>query len=114
MKRTEAIEWLKNIKEKYIHGGDDFYDYQRRTAIDYAISVLENIQQKPTTKADRIRAMTDEELANYLNDTGWGCYLCAETRRLASEPLLRNETCDGKCVQHCLEWLQQPAEVEHD
>ena len=51
MKRTEAIEWLKNIKEKYIHGGDDFYDYQRRTAIDYAMSVLENIEKKPTCEA---------------------------------------------------------------
>lgn len=41
MNRTEAIEFLNSIKDKYIHGGDDFYDYQRRTAIDYAVAVLE-------------------------------------------------------------------------
>ena len=98
MKRTEAIEWLKNIKEKYIHGGDDFYDYQRRTAIDYAMSVLENIEQKPKTNADLIRAMSDEELAELLSDDERAC-----------PPRHRN--C-RKHITECggcwLEWLKQP------
>ena len=42
MTRSEEVEWLKSIKEKYIHGGDDWYDYQRRQAIDYAVCILEN------------------------------------------------------------------------
>ena len=62
------------------------------------------------TNADRIRAMTDEELATHLHDIGWDCHLCAEHGRLDNEPLLRGEKCDEKCVEHCLEWLQQPAE----
>ena len=64
----------------------------------------------PCTNADRIRSMSDEELAKHLADIGWDCNLCAEHRRLDNEPLLRGEKCDEKCAEHCLEWLQQPAE----
>ncbi len=64
------------------------------------------------TNADRIRAMSDEELATHLYDIGWDCQLCAEYIRLENEPLLRGEKCDEKCVEHCLEWLKQPAEGE--
>ena len=42
MDRLEAIEWLKSIKEKYVHGGDDFYDSKRRSAINFAIIDLSN------------------------------------------------------------------------
>lgn len=62
------------------------------------------------TNADRIRSMTDEELATHLHDIGWDCHLCAEHGRLDNEPLLRGKKCDEKCVEHCLDWLQQPAE----
>ena len=65
---------------------------------------------KAKTNAYRIRAMTDEELAAHLVDIGFDCHLCSEHRRLDNEPLLRNEKCDERCEQHCLEWLQQPAE----
>lgn len=68
------------------------------------------VQFVPTTNADRIRAMSDEELASHLHDIGWDCHLCAEHRRLDNEPLLRGEKCDEKCVEHCLEWLKQPEE----
>ena len=60
------------------------------------------------TNANHIRSMTDEELATHLHDIGWDCHLCAEHGRLDNEPLLRGEKCDEKCVEHCLEWLQQP------
>ena len=69
-------------------------------------------EEKVQTNADRIRAMSDEELATHLHDIGWDCHLCAENRRLENEPLLRGEKCDEKCVEHCLEWLKQPAEEE--
>ena len=64
------------------------------------------------TNADRIRAMSDEELAGHLHKIGWDCHLCSEHMRLDNEPLLRGERCDEKCVKHCLDWLKQPAEVE--
>ena len=66
--------------------------------------------KKPQTNADRIRDMSDEELAKHLVDIGWDCHLCEEHRRLDNEPLMRLEKCDEKCAEHCLEWLQQPAE----
>ena len=71
--------------------------------------ILEQMKNQQTN-ADRIRAMSDEELAAHLYDIGWDCHLCAEHRRLDNEPLLRGEKCDEKCVEHCLEWLKQPAE----
>lgn len=69
-------------------------------------------QNMPQTNADRIRAMSDEELARHLHCIGWDCHLCAENIRLDNEPLLRGEKCDEKCEEHCLQWLQQPAEGE--
>lgn len=42
MTKIEAIEWLKSIKDKYISGGDEWYDQRRRQAIDYAIDMLNN------------------------------------------------------------------------
>ena len=36
-----AIFWLKQIKEKYIHGGDEEFDSCRKRAIDIAIKELE-------------------------------------------------------------------------
>ena len=66
----------------------------------------------PFTNADRIRSTSDDELAKHLVDIGWDCHMCAEHRRLDNEPLLRGEKCDEKCVEHCLEWLQQPEEEQ--
>lgn len=41
MTREEAIEWIENIKEKYIHGGDEAFDDARRKALDMAIEALQ-------------------------------------------------------------------------
>lgn len=102
MVRTEVIEWLKSIKEKYIHCGDDFYDHQRRTAIDYAVGFLEG--QKPMTKADRIRAMSDEELADFLGMLCHGIEDCADCP-------LYHDGCPGSGeFYEWIKWLQQPAE----
>ena len=64
------------------------------------------------TNAQKIRAMSDEELARHLHCIGWDCHLCAEHIRLDNEPLLRGEKCDEKCEEHCLQWLQQPPKGE--
>lgn len=36
----EAIKWLNQIKEKYIHGGDEEFDEKRKEAIEIAIEKL--------------------------------------------------------------------------
>lgn len=60
----------------------------------------------PMTNADRIRGMSDEELAHLLHDHS--CSLC---------PL--NYKCDGrvevgrkKCKEYWLRWLKAPVEVD--
>lgn len=51
------------------------------------------MKTKPMTNADRIRAMTDEELAKILNG---GCHQGAK--------------CNENCVLCWLEWLRSPVE----
>ena len=67
------------------------------------------VHEKPTN-ADRIRSMSDEKLAKHLADIGWDCHFCTEHWQLDNEPLMCGGKCDEKCAEHCLEWLQQPAE----
>ena len=59
---------------------------------DTALVCVDRVIGKPMTNADRIRAMTDEELAELLfqvgYDNGWGM------------------------KEYALEWLQQPAEED--
>lgn len=50
---------------------------------------------KVATNADRIRAMTDEELAEFISTCG-----CPDHAR----------DCRASCAKCTLEWLQQPAE----
>ena len=86
------------------------YEGQAEYLIANGVTVQESKLGVKKTNADRIRSMSDEELATHLHDIGWDCHLCAEHRRLDNEPLIRGEKCDEKCAEHCLEWLKQPAE----
>ena len=56
------------------------------------------------TNADRIRAMTDEELANYLINIEY------ETAQRAGINVSHDEVC--RIAHECLEWLKQEAEDE--
>lgn len=58
------------------------------------------------TNADRIRAMSDEELADFLSKEIWRCdcyKVCKECPRWI-----------GNCCLPLDEWLQQPTEGEKD
>lgn len=57
-------------------------------------------KQKPQTNADRIRAMSDEELCEMLT-AGTGGFDCGTCRD--------SNACDRECELHCAEWLKQPA-----
>ena len=88
MTRKDAIEAIK------CNWPDSRYTILRE-ALDMAVKALEDVTDKNVgkmTNADRIRAMTDEELAELLfrvgYDNGWGM------------------------KEYALEWLQQPAEEE--
>lgn len=56
--------------------------------------------RKTTTNADRIRAMTDEELCKFLGEYKF-CDICEEW--------CDSCTYNGDCDKRLLEWLQQPA-----
>lgn len=50
---------------------------------------------KPTTNADRIRSMSDEELADFITDDMCGL--------ICGDPL----ACEGQCKQKMLDWLKR-------
>ena len=62
-----------------------------------------NKSKKPKTNADRIRAMSDEDLAEFLDE-------CENKGYVDSSVALDNY---GKMLP-MLEWLKQPAEVKDD
>ena len=56
---------------------------------------------EPITNADRIRAMSDEELCKFLGECKF-CDICVEG--------CDSCTYNGDCDKRLLEWLKQPAE----
>ena len=70
---------------------------------------IEPTQWKPTrTNGDRIRAMSDEELAdNWMKDY-IVCHRCAYVEECECDEYVTIE----KCKEGLLEWLKQPMEVE--
>lgn len=61
-----------------------------------------------TTNADKIRSMTDEELANWLARTQYANMM--EAAEIFGTKLpFKEETLKGS-EKECLEWLQQPAD----
>ena len=69
-------------------------------------------QKKSQTNADRIRAMSDEDLANFLHKVvcKFMCEYCKEYERIKAAKGHAN--CNGECDKAYLEWLKQPAEEE--
>lgn len=62
------------------------------------------------TNADRIRAMSNEELANWLARTQYANMMVA-AEIFGTKLPFEVETLNGS-EKECLEWLQQPAEGE--
>lgn len=67
-------------------------------------------EKKRTTNADRIRAMSDEELVVFLDEFSGRCLDCAEDAKNKSCPIYK----EGRYCRprHIMEWLQKPAEGE--
>lgn len=61
-----------------------------------------NCENKIVTHADRIRAMSDEELGEFLYSCEF-CNICEEG--------CDNCKYNGKCERRLVDWLKQPAEV---
>lgn len=63
--------------------------------------------KKPMTNADRIKAMSDEELANYMAKTLIANI--AEALKIANIPWKPHADLQELTAKYCLEWLRQPA-----
>lgn len=68
----------------------------------------------PMTNADRIRAMSDEELAEYLwtfDDFDMQIQFCKNLTECDKILDTDDEIPDEKCMGCLIEWLKQPAEM---
>lgn len=75
----------------------------------YPCGVLDERKRKQTN-ADRIRAMSDEELANWLARTQYENMMEA-AEIFGTQLPFKEETLKGS-EQECLQWLRQPVEGE--
>ena len=91
-----SIEWFDAAKQEYYVGYSSY-------VIDNVLGWLKEyfeIVEAPKTNADRIRAMSDEELAELVGKYVY-CGLCPLQHRCVA----------GECSKVVMEWLKQPAEV---
>lgn len=67
------------------------------------VPVVVDTKPKPITNADRIRSMTDEELADWL-----GVYCNGQTAQEIGKPCASGM---GSCEECWLDWLREEAET---
>ena len=97
MTREEAIEAIK------CNWPDSRYTILRE-ALDMAVKALEDVTDKNVgkmTNADRIRAMSDEELVEFIKNIKVRAVLCKAVKN--------NDAFEKLCSA---EWLKQPAEED--
>ena len=97
MTRKDAIEAIK------CNWPDSRYTILRE-ALDMAVKALEDVTDKNVgkmTNADRIRAMNDEELAEFIKHIKVRAAFCKAVKD--------NDAFEALCSA---EWLQQPAEED--
>ena len=97
MTRKDAIEAIK------CNWPDSRYTILRE-ALDMAVKALEDVADKNVekmTNADRIRAMSDKELAEFIKHIKVRAALCKAVKN--------NDAFEELCSA---EWLQQPAEED--
>lgn len=93
-----SIEWFDTAKKEYFLG---YSSYNIENVLGWLKEFFE-IVEAPKTNADRIRAMSDEELCEFLSQYKF-CDICEEG--------CDNCTYNGDCDKRLLEWLKQPAET---
>ena len=112
--REKLVELLKEAPYNIFGNklGNCYFDSCLEMIADHLIAHGVTVQEcklgVKKTNADRIRSMSDEELAIHLN-IGWECSTCKEQIWIDNKFSLGD--CDMNCVGHCLEWLKKPAEV---
>lgn len=98
----------KKVGENFYHIGYSSYDVE--TVLMYKEKYFEIIEKKPTN-ADRIRNMTDEELAEFIQKMECNCFV--DFIGYADKDCGRNKISCKDCrakAPTMLEWLQSEAE----
>lgn len=72
----------------------------------WCIGIVCDINKPKQTNADRIRAMSDEELAKYLFDVEQGNF----TIDCCNDRFCDTQNCCHDCTEAAIKWLKQPAE----
>ena len=107
--KNKAIPCPDCEGQGYINGGSEFATWSRICDRCKGTGTI----MVPKTRADRIRSMTDEELAVYIQslmnegDTGFHC----QQKKECSD-LLECDECPPEewCTKCMIAWLQQPIE----
>lgn len=82
-----------------------------RAAVDFARRLIDHSKHK--TNADRIKAMSDEELAEFLTHINpTNCKDCAFSHGWRCQPDRDDYSDFDKCKEGRKRWLQQPAEED--
>ena len=88
----------------------DSYEHYR-AAEDFARRLIDH--SKPKTNADRIKAMSDEELAEFLTHINpTNCKDCAFSHGWRCQPDRDDYSDFEKCKEGRRRWLQQPAKED--
>ena len=104
-------KWDKKLRKAQIFTSTQFADrvvYRYKEINPTIVEVRLEIVSETLTNADRIRSMSDEELAQaiYQGISSDACDYCKENDHHCT-----GHTCQGKAdAAVILEWLQQPAE----
>jgi hypothetical protein len=99
-----SIEWFDTAKQEYYLGYSSY-------CIDNVLGWLKEyfeIVEAPKTNADRIRAMSDEKLADAWIRCNTICHLCAYRDECEFDEYVIYE----KCKEGIMEWLKQPADMK--
>ena len=101
--RTYYFLRYKKVKEYFYHTGYGSYDIDK--VLKWQKECFEIVKKKETN-ADRIRNMSDEELAETIHSIS-----CNATEiSTCKEECLKCEQPDSYCVRNIMEWLQSEAE----
>lgn len=96
----------KNCSSRCIHAGKD-RDFVCVNGVSCKITT-----EKQQTNADRIRDMSDEELAEFLTHINpTNCQECAFSHGWSCQPDRDDYSDFEKCEEGRKRWLQQPAET---
>ena len=92
-----------NIADDLVRAFNDGYEKGKADAEAYLLHCGDT--DEPQTNADRIRAMTDEELAKWLDDISKACYYEGYTKETDEPQMSPYPTSPAKWVT----WMKQEA-----